>query len=247
MHETLITHHCKIMKHGYFYFLSKHGASFKIQSYHYSINKKTNTVTCTDFYEKIVEPEELPDYYWKTSEDFNRSNKGSWREKYYEYFSENFLSLSNDDKLKIIDELSKRERSSGPLITNQGMIYDREVHSFEDIPSELLAHLDKMGVDDSSIFNEYESSYINSVFCIRPEINLAGKRVAFLHLDSNKKKYFNETKERYKDGSGVIGGSALYIFDTTAADDCGYDAAIVYWSKVLIPIDKVIKRLKNRK
>ena len=187
-------------------------------------------------------------YENNTYESFKKYiERSSTYQKYYKCFSEDFLDLSNDEKLKLIDELSKRKRTSEPKITNQGKIYVQDIRSYEDIPEELLINLDKMGVDNSSELNEYESRYLNLFFNVDPQIDLVGKRVAFLHYNSNKMDYFNQTKERYNNGSGVIVCCALYVFDPTIADDCGYDAAVVSWSKVLIPIDKVIKRLKNRK
>ena len=153
--------------------------------------------------------------------------------------------MSNDEKLKLIDELSKRKRTSEPKITNQGKIYVQDIRSYEDIPEELLINLDKMGVDNSSELNEYESRYLNLFFNVDPQIDLVGKRVAFLHYNSNKMDYFNNDDKQEK--LLIIVCCALYVFDPTIADDCGYDAAVVSWSKVLIPIDKVIKRLKNRK
>ena len=44
----------------------------------------------------------------------------------------------------------------------------------------------------------------------------------------------------------IIGGSSLYIFDAVQKEESGgYDAAIVCWSKFVIPIEEVVKRLKR--
>jgi len=42
-------------------------------------------------------------------------------------------------------------------------------------------------------------------------------------------------------------GENLYIFNATQKEESGgYDAAIVYWSKFILPVEKVIKRLKKK-
>lgn len=39
----------------------------------------------------------------------------------------------------------------------------------------------------------------------------------------------------------------LYIFNAFQKEESGgYDAAIVYWSKFVIPIEEIINRLKNK-
>ena len=112
--ETLITHQCKVAKQGYFLFLKKEGPSFKVLTYYYFINKKTNTVSCRAFPEKIVEANQLENYHWKTSEGFMSSATKIWREKCFNYFSEDFVDISNDEKLTLLDELSKQERPTVP-------------------------------------------------------------------------------------------------------------------------------------
>jgi hypothetical protein len=47
--------------------------------------------------------------------------------------------------------------------------------------------------------------------------------------------------------STTVGGSGLYIFDAAQkAESGGYDAAITYWNKFVIPTEEVVKRLKGR-
>ena len=103
-----------------------------------------------------------------------------------------------------------------------------------------------MGIDSSSILNEYEGKYLNFIFKIDPQdYNLVGKKVGFTR---SKTDYFKETRERYYRNSTTVGGSSLYIFNTAQKEESGgYDAAIVYWSKFVPPIDKVINRLKNNR
>ena len=250
MQETLVSPIMgKILKSGVMSFLLYENNTYRIIKYDCQIDLNRKSVICRKYKDEVIDikgKERYPEWY--TAESFKKYiERSSTYQKYYKCFSEDFLDLSNDEKLKLIDELSKRKRTSEPKITNQGKIYVQDIRSYEDIPEELLINLDKMGVDNSSELNEYESRYLNLFFNVDPQIDLVGKRVAFLHYNSNKMDYFNQTKERYNNGSGVIVCCALYVFDPTIADDCGYDAAVVSWSKVLIPIDKVIKRLKNRK
>lgn len=126
-----------------------------------------------------------------------------------------------------------------------GQIHELQVHNFSEIPKDLLENLDKMGIDSSSILNEYEGRFLNFIFNIDPQdFNLVGKKVGF---SRNKIDYFRDTREHFYRNSTTVGGSGLYIFDTTQkAESGGYDAAIVYWSKFLIPTKDVIKRLKGK-
>ena len=70
-----------------------------------------------------------------------------------------------------------------------------------------------------------------------------GNKVGFL---GSKKDYFKQTQERFSRNSTTVGGSGLYIFNAEQkAESGGYDAAIIYWSKRLVPINEVVKRLKK--
>ena len=136
---------------------------------------------------------------------------------------------------------------NGPInidIKISGRIYELQVRDFSVIPMELLSNLDKMGMDDSAILNEYEGKYLNFIFKINSnEFDLVRKKVGFV---DSKQGYFKETRERFRRKSTPI-GSSIYIFNAAQKEESGgYDAAIVYWSKFVIPIEKVIKRLKSK-
>jgi len=126
-----------------------------------------------------------------------------------------------------------------------GQIHELQVRDFSEIPKDLLENFDKMGIDSSSILNEYEGKYFNFIFNIDPQdFNLVGKKVGFLR---SKIGYFRDTRERFYRNSTTVGASSLYIFDAVQKEESrGYDAAIVYWSKFVIPIEDVVKRLKNK-
>ena len=126
-----------------------------------------------------------------------------------------------------------------------GQIHELQVRSFAEIPKDLLENIDKMGIDNSLILNEYEGRYFNFIFKIDPQdFNLVGKKVGFLR---SKTDYFRDTRERFYRNDGTVGGSNLYIFDATQKEESGgFDAAITYWSKRLIPTKDVVKRLKEK-
>lgn len=129
------------------------------------------------------------------------------------------------------------------------MIYDQQVHAFEEIPKFLCDNIDNMGTDKDSVLNVLEGGYLNSIFNVNPQVyNLIGKRICFLQSGSLKTKedYFSETRNRYKHMSSIIGGSTLYIFNEAQRKESGGAyAAIVYWSKFAISIDDILKRLNR--
>ena len=120
-----------------------------------------------------------------------------------------------------------------------------QVHDFSEIPKELLENIDKMGVDSLSILNEYEGKYLNFIFKIDIQnFNLVGKKVGFL---GSKIDYFRDTRKRFYDNTTTVAGSSLYVFDSTQKEESGgYDAAITYWDKFVIPQEKVVKQLKDK-
>lgn len=141
------------------------------------------------------------------------------------------------------------KHSPESIMLSKGQVYHQQVKFFSDVPDELLSDIGRMGIDTCQILNEYEGNFFAFIFKVNPQICLTGKRVAFLNAGypQNKMDYFIDTKERYNQGSTIIGSSTLYFFDDKQKDECGYDVAILYWSKVAIPIDKVIERLKVRR
>jgi hypothetical protein len=127
-----------------------------------------------------------------------------------------------------------------------GQIIERQVNNFAEIPTELLSHLDRTGIDSSLILNEYEGKYLGFIFNVNPQdFNLIGKKIGY----GSKTGFFKDEKEWfYRGEKSGVGGATLYIFTAAQkAESGGYDAAIVYWNKFVIPIEKVVKRLKNKK
>jgi hypothetical protein len=128
-------------------------------------------------------------------------------------------------------------------------INQQQVRNFNDIPKEILEHLDKMGVDNLPIMNCYESSYLNIIFAkYQDDFDFTNKKVGFILAGalSDKKEYFEKERDRYRREETPSSGK-LYIFTAEQkAESGGYDAAIVYWSKFLVPIEKVVKKLKKK-
>ena len=83
----------------------------------------------------------------------------------------------------------------------------------------------------------------------RKDFDFTGKKIGFVtgsngKTKSNKTNYFEREKDRFKRNYSPNGGT-LYIFNATQKEESGgYDAAIIYWSKVLVSIENVVKQLK---
>jgi hypothetical protein len=125
-----------------------------------------------------------------------------------------------------------------------------QVRNFNDIPKDILEELNKMGVDNSSIMNRYESSYLNVIFAkYRGNFDFTNKKVGFILRGavSDKKEYFEKERDRYSRGETPNSGQ-LYVFDVgQKAESGGYDAASTYGNKFVIPIETVVKRLKEKR
>jgi len=84
-------------------------------------------------------------------------------------------------------------------------------------------------------------------FIVLNDFDFTNKKIGFIKasIKQNKKIYFQEEKERFQNNSTII-SSYLYIFDINPKKESGgYDAAIIYWSKFTIPIDKIVKILRE--
>jgi hypothetical protein len=135
---------------------------------------------------------------------------------------------------------SDKTNDSG--IHELGNQYNLQVHNLSEIPSELLKNLDKMGTDNSAILNQYEGRFFNFIFKVDTNcIDLVGKKVYFF---GSKIDYFKDTRSPDRNFT-TVGGSSLYFFDSTTIKSIGYDAAITYWDKFVIPIEKVVEQLQK--
>jgi hypothetical protein len=109
--ETMIAIYTKITKHGSIHFYRKiNPSTIQFIVYQYSINVEQQKVYCVTIRNDSVDISKIPDTLTirgLTSEDFNKRLKGKPVEKYYKCFSDNFLDMSNNEKIKLLDSLSQ--------------------------------------------------------------------------------------------------------------------------------------------
>lgn len=152
------------------------------------------------------------------------------------------VSLSNHINSKIMKYLAII------MMLFSGINLFGQVRNFNDIPKDILNHLDKMGVDGSQLLNSYESAFLNVIFKDSLKgFDFTNKKVGFIKISGGKGKihYFDMQKKYFVDEKHPCDNGTLYIFNATQKEESGgYDAGIVYWSKRLIPIQDVVKRLK---
>ena len=125
-----------------------------------------------------------------------------------------------------------------------------QIRNYNDIPKDILDQLYKMGVDNSPLLNSYESAYLNIIFQDSLKgFDFTGKKIGFLLAGGKRDKgeYFNMHKKSIVDNNSPYDQGTLYIFDAVQKEESGgYDAAIVYWSKMNLPIENVVEKLKNQ-
>ena len=93
-----------------------------------------------------------------------------------------------------------------------------------------------------------EGAYLNKVFeAVREDFDFTNKRVGFIKVNGNRgKKYYLNTQKAYSEEEGPCCAAQLFIFNAVQKEECGgYDAAIIYWSKRVIPIEEVVRRMKK--
>jgi hypothetical protein len=104
--------------------------------------------------------------------------------------------------------------------------------------------------DSSSFLNEAESKMLDKIFeTIRKDFVFTDKKIGFIEISGERGKasYFDMQKKHLDDKNYPCDNGMLYIFNASQKEESGgYDAAIVYWSKFVIPIEKVIERLKRQ-
>ncbi len=232
--ETLISLYSKIATSGTIEFLRYDNGYYQLSVYTYQLDIKSHKSFCTFRGETQYTADELikigRSKNWMKSSVFKQ---GENHDPYFKCFSEDFLELSNDDKIKVLDGMSNR-------------IQERKVHYFKDIPAELLSKLGEMGKDTSSTLNKYEAKYLNFIFGLESSnLDFGKAKVGFL---GSKEDFFKQERELFSNGAeSGVGGCVLYIFSATQKDACGdYDAAITYWHKAIIPAGTVVKWLRKK-
>ncbi|MBQ0058145.1 MAG: hypothetical protein KBT20_10860 [Bacteroidales bacterium] len=127
-----------------------------------------------------------------------------------------------------------------------------QVSNFADIPKALLENIGNLGINDSLLLNTQESIYFNCIFeKSRNDFDFTEKKIAFLtgssgNDKSTKRDYFNLEKYQYVHNFPPNSGE-LYVFNEEQKEKSGgYDAAIVYWCKVIMTKEKVVERLRRK-
>lgn len=107
--ETLLFYYSKIIWTGDICFLHYEDGVYKKIQYGYRIRLKEKSVSCTKKNEEVIDINSYKDerIVFYTSESFKNHIKESSL-KYYKCFSDDFLDLSNDEKITLLDSLSKQ-------------------------------------------------------------------------------------------------------------------------------------------
>lgn len=113
-------------------------------------------------------------------------------------------------------------------------------------------NLDSMGINNEPYLNIYEVNFFNSIFLKRrKEFDFNKKKVAFITGSSgktlsDKKKYFDLEKERLSRGYSGNGGALIILNEEQKQETGGYDAIVLYWSKILPTKKQFVKLLKQK-
>ena len=106
--ETLIRLYAKIITSGTLEFLRYEDGDYHLLTYTYRLDKKNNTAYCTFREDKQHKEDEASSLgRWGTSSGFKQLNKSL--DPYFRCFSEDFLELSNEDKIKVLDKISNNK------------------------------------------------------------------------------------------------------------------------------------------
>lgn len=105
---------------------------------------------------------------------------------------------------------------------------------------------------DSIFVKEIEAVFLNNIFeTERNTFDFTNKAIGFLTGSSgsrkgNKEDYLDMHKRHSMDAGFASDKGTLYIFNVLEKEQSGgFDAAIVYWCKIALPTETVIKRLRK--
>ena len=105
--EMLVKLYAKIITSGTLEFLRYEDGKYYLSVYTYRLDKKNNIAYCTFRGEKQYKEDEASNLGgWGTSSEFKQFNKSN--DPYFRCFSDDFLELSNEEKIKVLDKISKR-------------------------------------------------------------------------------------------------------------------------------------------
>ncbi len=125
-----------------------------------------------------------------------------------------------------------------------------QIRNFEEIPEKLIMNFDKMGVNDDTYLNSFESDYFNFIFQdIRGEFDFTGKKIGFVtgngHSIVSKKSYFDIEKSRKERGYSTNQAS-LHLFNKSEIETSGgYEGFVLYWVKAFFKSESLPRKLKE--
>lgn len=157
------------------------------------------------------------------------------------------LSKRLNTEKEIVRLLKKNQQIQHHSCPDSSYYIVSHINKINAISGEILNHLDAMGTNDSLILNQYESALLNIVF--KDSLygfDFTNKKIGFINNGiKGKTEYFNMYKKSLADENFPFDVGTLYIFNEKQKKESGgYDAAIVYWCKFILPPDKVVERLK---
>lgn len=114
--ETLICVNYKMPQSGFFRFLVFINENeMMLIDYVYSVNNNYKNATCSKMSEKKFNISEKNKYLsnlnFKTANEFKQELHNSLLEKYFKYFSENFLDMNNDEKIELLNKIERESKA----------------------------------------------------------------------------------------------------------------------------------------
>lgn len=242
--EPLIRIFTKNMKSGAIEFIVKNEDQISLTQFSYYIDVDKKEITCHKSVNKVIDDstDEYLTGLWMTSDMFKHNETNSQKQSYWKCFSEDFNDKSNADKIKLLEDLSKRRHDY--LIAFDWLKY----------PIVTENNIQMSGVDNSPYMNTDESKLLNASLIDSTVIDFSNKKVLFLNDLSlgSKTDYFEMFKQIYNKETNVSIGKMAnnwgywYVFnekERTMLDN--YDAVIVYRPKRPYKKEKIIKAIKK--
>ena len=108
---------------------------------------------------------------------------------------------------------------------------------------------DGFNTASGSIVDSAEAAILNEIFgSEKGAFDFKGKKIAFRGTEWGKKFYFEMYLQHEKDSEKPFDKGYLHIFSPEGKmESGGYDAAILYWQKFLLPEQQIVKRIKKYK
>lgn len=117
----------------------------------------------------------------------------------------------------------------------------------------LISKLDSMGIDIEPLLNKYEAEYFNAKFEeSKGKFDFTDKKTAFFHSPegtkiSTKQAYFEIEKDRLVRNNSSNLSYLIILDEKERIESGGYDAVIVFWSKMYRTSEFYVKKLKDKK